>query len=403
MDIKESKRLENLRSYDILDTPNDPSFDKLARLASSICGTPMALITLMDESRVWLKSASGFSGGTEAPRNISFCSYTIQKNSITEVKDTLKDERFVSNPFVTNEPHIRFYAGAPLTSPEGYNLGALCVMDREPHELSDSQLEALKILAEQVVELLELRKTNKELAGAKRTLEEQQQLLINKARLQSIGELAGGVCHQINNPLAIIVGRSMILRSQINQRFPDEQEMLKELDVIDQTSQRVSNILKALRMYSKDLGDEITEISFHELLDDAITLMRGRITKEEVELTYTKGSDVKLRLNKNQISQAVIDVLSNSLEAMEESEIKNLEIHFSSDEENVYLTITDSGKGIRQEDADKIFDPFFSTKPRHFGVGLSNAKNFVGQHRGEIAIIKSKGPTTFQITFPKIS
>lgn len=401
MTDKETRRLEKLKSYNILDTKIDPSFDKIAKLASAICQTPIALISLIDHDRQWFKSAIGLEGVEETPRNISFCTYTIQNHIIMEIRDTLKDPRFMNNPLVLNNPKIRFYAGAPLTSPDGHNLGTLCVIDHKPNALNESQLEALKILALQVVELMELRKSNEDLIAAKKTLEDQQHLLINKARLQTIGELAGGVCHQINNPLAIIVGRSMILRSQLKQKLPEETEMLKELDVIDQTSQRVSGILKSLRMYSKDLGNDVSETTLTELLDDALTLMKGKLMKEKIELNLIKDTDAKLLVNKNQIGQVILDILSNSIEAMEESENKKIDLVVSADETNVYLKVSDTGKGIRQEDRDRIFEPFFTTKGRHFGVGLSNAVNFVRQHRGELKLLSLKNPTTFELQIPR--
>jgi signal transduction histidine kinase len=397
----ESERLQKLRSYHILDSSRDASFDKIARLASSFCEMPFALISLVDENRQWFKSVVGFDKLVETPRSISFCSFTIQGEDVMEVRDAQLDERFRANPLVTSDPNIRFYAGAPLTSPEGYNLGTLCVIDQRPGKLTESQLEVLKILAQQVVDLMELRQANRELSLAKKILEDQQQLLINKARLQTIGELAGGVCHQINNPLAIIVGRSMILRSQLKQRFPEDSQMIRELDVIDQTSQRVSDILKSLRMYSKDLGEEVTLASFNQMIQDALTLISGKLVREKIHLSYEKGPDQTSLINRNQISQVILDLLSNAIEAMVESETKHLEIKLSGDDKNIFLTLTDSGHGIKPEEKQRIFGPFFSTKTRHFGVGLSNALNFVKQHHGKLEILNLKNPTTIQLTIPR--
>lgn len=401
MTDRETQRIEKLKSYEILDSSHDPSFDNIARLASAICHTPIALISLLDENRQWFKSMIGLEGISETPRRISFCTFTIQGKAILEIQDATKDERFRTNPLVLDDPKIRFYAGAPLTSPDGYNLGTLCVIDKKPNQLSSSQLEALKILSDQVVELMELRKTNKELKEAKKLLEEQQQLMINTARLQTIGELAGGVCHQINNPLAIITGRSMILRSIIKNKLPGDDEVLKELDVIDQTSHRVSGILKALRMYSKDLGSQISEASVLDIVEDVLTLLKSKLVKENVTITVNKGIDPKVLVNKNQISQILIDIINNSIEALEETKDKTIEIEISTDKNNVLLLISDSGKGIRVEDKDKIFEPFFTTKGRHFGVGLSNAQNFVKQNKGTLKLKSLSNPTSFELQIPK--
>ena len=390
----ELSRIHDLESYKVLDTAPEKEFDRLTKLASYVCGTPIALISLIDTERQWFKSNVGLDGVTETHRNISFCTHAINQNDIFEIQDAEKDSRFSKNPLVTSDPSIRFYAGAPLTTPEGHNIGTLCVIDQKPNKLTPEQAESLRTLAGQVIELLELRKANKQLA-------EQHQLLVNKARLQSIGELAGGVCHQINNPLAIIVGRSMILRSQLKQKLSEDPDVLKELDVIDQTSQRISGILKALRMYAKDFGSDINLNSVNEIVDDAMTLIKGKLNSQKVNLHYDRGPDARAILNKNQISQVVLDLLNNAVEAMEETEEKELTVDVSVDEKNVYLSVKDTGKGIKDEDVSKVFDPFFSTKSRHFGIGLSNAKNFLNQHKGKIELLSNKGPTQFKVTLPR--
>jgi two-component system, NtrC family, sensor kinase len=390
----ELSRIHDLESYKILDTAPEHEFDRLTKLASYVCGTPIALISLIDSDRQWFKSNVGLDGVNETHRNFSFCTHAINQNDIFEVQDAEKDSRFAKNPFVTSDPSIKFYAGAPLTTPEGHNIGTLCVIDQKPKKLTPEQAESLKTLAGQVIELLELRKANKQLA-------EQHQLLVNKARLQSIGELAGGVCHQINNPLAIIVGRSMILRSQLKQKLAEDPDVLKELDVIDQTSQRISGILKALRMYAKDFGSDINLNSVNEIVDDAMTLIKGKLNSVKVNLHYDRGPEARSILNKNQISQVVLDLLNNAVEAMEETEEKELTVDVSIDDKNVYLSVKDTGKGIKDEDVAKVFDPFFSTKSRHFGIGLSNAKNFLNQHKGKIELLSNKGPTQFKVTLPR--
>jgi anti-sigma regulatory factor (Ser/Thr protein kinase) len=161
----EAARLAALRSYRILDTRPEQAFDDLAILASHICGTPIALITLIDESRQWFKSKVGLDGeGTL--RSLAFCSHAIQHHDIMLVPDARADARFRDNPFVTGDPHIRFYAGAPLVTPEGHALGTLCVVDRVPRTLTADQMHALDALRRQVVAQLELRRNLIELEQA---------------------------------------------------------------------------------------------------------------------------------------------------------------------------------------------------------------------------------------------
>jgi GAF domain-containing protein len=153
----ELKRRESLASYAILDTDPEPSFDDLTHLASFICETPIALITLVDEHRQWFKSRVGLSS-EETSRDIAFCSHAILQNEMFVVPDALQDARFRDNPLVDGEPHIRFYAGIPLINEEGFALGTLCVIDKRPRTLSDAETSALKALSRLVLGQMELRR-----------------------------------------------------------------------------------------------------------------------------------------------------------------------------------------------------------------------------------------------------
>ncbi len=153
----EEARVAALEKYAILDTDPEAAFDDLTLLASFVCKTPIALITLIDESRQWIKSQVGISV-SETSRDVAFCSQTILQKEVLVVPDALQDERFRNNPFVVSEPHIRFYAGAPLITEEGYALGALCVIDEKPRNLAPEQEQALKALSRLVLAQLEFRR-----------------------------------------------------------------------------------------------------------------------------------------------------------------------------------------------------------------------------------------------------
>jgi two-component system cell cycle sensor histidine kinase/response regulator CckA len=159
----ERRRLEILWEYDVLDTPPEAAFDELAALASHICEAPIALISLVDENRQWFKSRVGVTA-TETARDISFCGHGIQQRDLFIVADAARDERFADNPLVAAEPHIRFYAGAPLITAGGHALGMLCVIDHVPRELRPDQQHALRVLGRHVMNLLDLRRRAREAA-----------------------------------------------------------------------------------------------------------------------------------------------------------------------------------------------------------------------------------------------
>ena len=153
----EPRRLETLRRYAILDTPPERAYDDLLAIATAICGAPMGTVSLVDAERQWFKARRGITD-PETPRDVAFCAHTIlDPANVMEVPDAHDDERFRDSPLVTGGDHVRFYAGAPLVASDGHAVGALCVMDTQPHKLDDAQREALAALSRQVVVLMELR------------------------------------------------------------------------------------------------------------------------------------------------------------------------------------------------------------------------------------------------------
>jgi len=172
--LAEAARLRALRSYEVLDTPAEEAFDGLTRLAAQICGTPISLVSLVDAERQWFKSRLGFAQ-SQTPRDVSFCAHAIAQPGTLVVPDTCEDARFADNPLVTGDPRLRFYAGAPLRTPDGHALGTLCVLDTRPRQLSAEQLEALALLARQAQLLLELRRRMAELRASREALRESEE------------------------------------------------------------------------------------------------------------------------------------------------------------------------------------------------------------------------------------
>ena len=172
----EAERLAALKEYHILDTETEQSYDDITTLAAQICEAPIAMVSLVDDTRQWFKSRVGVAQ-QQTPREVAFCAHAILQSKPFIVKDATKDRRFADSALVTGEPHIRFYAGIPLTNPEGLALGTLCVVDHHPRRLSAAQQKALQALSRQIMTLLELKRVSTRLADALEQVKTLQELL----------------------------------------------------------------------------------------------------------------------------------------------------------------------------------------------------------------------------------
>lgn len=185
--MNEQYRLTDLRDYRILDTPPEQELDEIAELASAICDTPISLISFVDENRQWFKARKGLAA-TETPRSDSFCQHALQTpQEVLVVRDPLGDARFKDNPLVLDDPHIRFYAGAPLETPQGNVLGTLCIIDNQPRDITENQKRALKLLAKKTMDYLETRKL---------LIEQGDQIELSARRLKRLSDLTPGVIYQ---------------------------------------------------------------------------------------------------------------------------------------------------------------------------------------------------------------
>ena len=262
----EETRLQALRRYAILDTEPEQSFDDLTLLASQVCGTPVAVISLLDETRQWFKAKVGTTeDGT--PRDIAFCAHGIAQGGVFVVNDARTDQRFADNPLVTGHPRIRFYAGAPLLTPDGQALGMLCVTDQVPRELSAAQKTALQALSRQVVAQLELRRSQTELQVVAQLKRAQEELAWKRAFLEA----------QVNSSLdGVLVVDAHGKKLLQNQRMTDLWQMPREIaeEITDE------NWLRWVADMVKDPGPFLKKVAHlyahpDEISQDEIELKDG--------------------------------------------------------------------------------------------------------------------------------
>lgn len=246
----EPERLEALRSIGILDTPPEANFDGAAALASLICGTPIALVTLVDQDRQWFKANIGL-GVPETHRDASFCAHAILERRVFEVADAALDERFHDNPLVLGDPKIRFYAGAPLVDRSGLAMGTLCVIDRKPRELSSEQRQALAGLAAMVTTEMRLR-------AAHRALEKSLEALSGPdapdegQRQSRVNELADS----LRTPLTPVFLQIAVLRKSVG-----GEKAARSFDAITRNLQRLEAAINQTLQYtwSEGASDAVKE------------------------------------------------------------------------------------------------------------------------------------------------
>jgi hypothetical protein len=265
--LQEHARLASLYAYDILDTPAEPSFDALTRLAARVSDAPVSLITLIDARRQWFKSCHGLAL-TETGRDVSFCGHVVADERPLVVPDTLNDERFHDNPFVTSAPFVRFYAGAPLCAPSGHVLGTICVVDYVPRELTREQQELLELLAQQALALLELRRSERAAHSrrlALETLDKQVREAAASAEgglassddapasARSTHSLAAGIGHEINNPLTYVLANVGLALEHVRTLAPEHARPLEELLVdVRSGAERIRAIVQGLQALGRD-------------------------------------------------------------------------------------------------------------------------------------------------------
>ena len=186
----EDRRLEALRRYRILDTAPEQAYDDVVAIASAICGTPIALVSLVDEDRQWFKAKVGVEA-VQTPREIAFCAHAILDDSTFVVPDAQEDQRFHDNPLVVGDPGIRFYAGSPIRTMDGFRLGTLCAADRRGRQLGETERLALEALSRQIGHLLELRRSVDDLARALENIRELSGIIPICSYCKSIRDDAG--------------------------------------------------------------------------------------------------------------------------------------------------------------------------------------------------------------------
>lgn len=390
---KETERLEELRSYDILDSLREQEFDNLTRLASEIAGTQVAMINLVDEDRQWSKSIIGISEiYKEIPRETSVCQYSIKNDGVTEIKNLAKDPRTAHFDYVNKEDGQRYYFGVPLVTKNNYTIGSLCVLDQAEKSLSDTQVRQLKIIANEVMTHLELHKQNREL----------QKLNEYKVGLMKM------LSHDMRSPLNGIIGLSSMLREQMKD---DQSEHIEVINIIEQSSSQLNQMIDEVMNYSIIESGGLTlsyaHVKLDEVVENILQLYRPATRIKDIHLElYTAGLESPVWIDGDKFEQVIGNLLSNAIKYTKAGGWVKLSLIRKSD--TLELKVIDSGIGMSDEKAKNLLhakQKFQVAKgtsgEKSSGIGFAIIKHIIGLFDGDIEIESTEGKgTMFRVTIP---
>ena len=406
----EARRLTALRAYGLLDTPPEAPFDEIASLASYITQAPIALVGLLDEHRQWFKARVGIDL-SETPREHAFCNHTILHPEGMVVADALADPRFASNPLVQGAPGIRFYAGTPLVTQDGYALGTLCVIDIQPRpRFAPEQHQALQTLGRHLMTQIDIRYSSAYLAHAlvkrqREEAEQHQRLLERERELARLNEVKDRfmalLAHELRNPLAPILNAIEILRS------PDPDDAVEIIErQVKHLARLVEDLLDLSRVTRGKIVLKKTTLDLVSAVRAATRAASATLAKRRQRFVIElPGEPLWTKADAMRLEQIVSNLLINASKFTPEE--KQIRLTLQREDNQGVLRIKDEGIGIPKEMQERIFEPFVQVGDAHqrqsgLGLGLPLVRQLTRLHHGVVEVRSdgAGGGSEFTVRLP---
>ncbi len=395
----ESSRVAALEHYHILNDLPEKEYDDITELASFICDTPIAFISLADGDKQWFKAKKGLSHLTELPREGTFCATVIlQPHTPLLVEDATKDPRFADHPLVIGKPFIRFYAGFSLNTPSGHSLGTLCVMDSETKAITDRQVKALQTLANNVISALEVRRKTDEC-----------ELLIDKL-IDSTNDLerfAHTASHDLQEPIRMIRNFSDLLAEQYGASL--DERALEYLQHSSSAAQNIQSMVNDLLEYSRSSQHirSPRKVESKRVIAGVMNNLALYIAENEVTVEFPK-EDISFIGNPIQITRLLQNLVGNAIKYKAKDRPSIIKISIEERPHNYLFCVSDNGIGMLPEYLETIFEPFERLHRKHeysgSGMGLAICRKIVKNLGGEIWAKSELGEgCQFYFTLAKIS
>jgi len=393
----EVARLGALRRYQILDSGTEEGFDRLTRLACALFEVPVALINLVDGARQWVKSRQGLDI-EECSRDLAFCAHAILDEKVMEVHDATRDSRFRDNPFVVGEPGIRYYAGAPLITPDGFKLGTLCIIDFQPRSpMDDSRRRCLADLSAMVVDEMELRLG---LLRAQKAAREAMEASSAKSAFLA------GMSHELRTPLNAILGFAQLMEMTAGSLDDKSRQYVSNILGSGQhLLQIINELLDLSRIESGRVEIALEPVAVSEVVGEIEPLVTTLARHRDITVTRAPGCDSRVVADRLRLKQVLINLASNAIKYNREGGTVGLSCD-PPRSGRVRINVTDSGAGIPEDRQAMLFRPYSrlgqdATKVEGTGIGLTLTKRLVEMMGGEIGFVSKPGQgSTFWVDLP---